>query len=90
MRGALVYPSAVEDLVVKALPAGAEWRIVLTREVGGNDIMTIQVELDDRDQLRELGSEIRHRTQVRPVMEAVGAGSLERFGAKAKRVIDQR
>ncbi|MCP3911687.1 MAG: phenylacetate--CoA ligase [Actinomycetia bacterium] len=90
VRGALVYPSAVEDLVVKALPTGAEWRIVLTREVGGNDIMTIQVELDDRDQLKELGSEIRHRTQVRPVMEAVGAGLLERFGAKAKRVIDQR
>ncbi|MCP5030047.1 MAG: phenylacetate--CoA ligase [Actinomycetia bacterium] len=90
VRGTLVYPSAIDDLVVRTLPPGAEWRIVLTREVGGNDVMTIHVELDDGDQVKELGADIRHRTQVRPVMKMVGAGSLQRFDAKAKRVIDQR
>ena len=90
VRGALVYPSVVEEIAVEHLEPGAEWRIHLTRDVGGLDVMRIEVEHRDADFIEELGRIIHHRIKVRPRMEMVEPGSLERFAGKAKRVKDDR
>ncbi len=90
VRGALVYPRVIEEVCVAALPPGSEWRIVLSREAGEHDIMTIQVEADDSGTVATLGERVHEAVRVRPVMQAVPPGSLDRFTGKAKRVLDQR
>jgi len=95
VRGALVYPSVIEELIVSRLDVGAEWRIELSRRSGSLDVLAITVELDDAApdaaiRLDELVAAVHHRTLVRPVVQAVPIGTLERFSGKARRVSDQR
>jgi phenylacetate-CoA ligase len=93
VRGTLVYPSVVDDVLLGALPAGAEWRIELTRATAGLDVLAIRVELDDAtaaDTLEPLTRAVHQRIQVRPVLSAVPPGSLDRFPGKARRVVDLR
>jgi phenylacetate-coenzyme A ligase PaaK-like adenylate-forming protein len=74
---------------VAAIPPGAEWRIVVTREIAGLDVLTVVVEAGGTD-VAALADDLHHRLHVRPVVEPVPAGSLERFEGKARRVIDRR
>ncbi len=90
VRGALVYPSVIEELVLAELPAAAEWRLELTRDAAALDVLTIAVETDDERLCRRLAAAVHHRTLVRAVVRAVPVGTFERFGGKAKRVHDRR
>ena len=90
VRGALLYPRVIDELCVARLAPGAEWRIVLTRDTGASDVMTVQVEAADGATGAELAERIHDTTRVRPVVEVVPPGSLERFSGKAKRVVDLR
>jgi phenylacetate-CoA ligase len=89
VRGALVYPAVIDAAVAAAIPPGAEWRIVLTRETAGLEVLTVVVEADG-DAVDNLADDLHHRLHVRPVVERVAPGSLERFEGKARRVVDQR
>ena len=95
VRGALVYPSIVEELIVAALPPGAEWRIELSREPGALDVLAVTVELDGgsvavADRCQDLADAIGLRALVRPVVRSVPFGTFERFTGKARRVEDRR
>ncbi|MGD9754345.1 MAG: phenylacetate--CoA ligase family protein [Acidimicrobiia bacterium] len=90
VRGALVYPSVIEELIVSAVGAGAEWRIELTRDAAALDVLTIRVETDDEACCRRIAEDVHHRALVRAVVHAVPNGTFERFSGKAKRVQDHR
>jgi len=89
IRGALVYPSSLEALIVEHCADGAEWRIVVDREPGRLDTLTILVEHDDPD-ADGLTDVIHHRVAVRSVIQVVPPGSLPRFDGKAARLTDLR
>ena len=89
IRGALVYPSALEAVIIEHCADGAEWRIRLDREPGRLDTLTIVVEHDSQD-ADGLADKIHHRVAVRPVLHVVAPGSLARFDGKAQRLSDHR
>lgn len=89
VRGALVYPSAIEAVIVQHCRDGSEWRIVLDREPGHLDTLTIVVEHDEAD-AGGLADHVHHAVSVRPILEVVDPGSLTRFEGKAARIIDRR
>jgi phenylacetate-CoA ligase len=90
VRGALVYPGAIEEVLVAGLAPGAEWRIELHRDRAVADVLTITVEADDPAQAEQLAVVVHRRTLVRPEVRVVPPGTLERFGGKARRVSDLR
>ena len=90
VRGALVYPSVIEDVLTNVLEAGAEWRIHLARQAAAHEVLTVSYEHQDDTMSAELAKLLRERLGVRPVLVRVEPGSLERFGGKAKRVVDER
>jgi phenylacetate-CoA ligase len=90
VRGALVYPGVIEEVLVANLAPGAEWRIELSRDAAALDVLTVRVEHADDSLCPALTEVLQHRLLVRPVVEAVPPGSFERFGGKAKRVEDRR
>lgn len=89
IRGALVYPSAIEAVVVEHCADGAEWRIAVDREPGRLDTLTIVVEHDHPD-ADGLADHVHHAVSVRPIVTIVAPGSLPRFEAKASRISDHR
>lgn len=89
IRGALVYPSAIEAVIVEHCVDGAEWRIVVDREPGRLDTLTIVVE-HERSDADGLADHIHHAMSVRPVVDVVAPGSLPRFDGKARRLTDRR
>ena len=90
VRGALVYPSVIEDVLTDLLTAGAEWRIEVNREHAASETLTIRYEHDNDSLQREFSNILYARLGVKPILEAVPPGSFERFSAKAKRVVDKR
>jgi phenylacetate-coenzyme A ligase PaaK-like adenylate-forming protein len=90
IRGALVYPGAIEAIVVEHTSPGSEWRIELDRRPGELDELTVVVEEDDRTRRDELVERIHAGTGIRPVVDLVDRGTLPRFDGKARRVTDRR
>ena len=90
VRGTLVYPGAIEDVLASRLLPGAEWRVGIDREPGANDVMTIRYEHPDDSLHADLAAALHARIGVKPVLEAVPPGLFERFSAKAARVADRR
>lgn len=94
IRGANVYPSAIEAAVRGVEGLGNEFRIIVERE-GEMDEISVQVEVEntdvDRDWIaQEASRRIRENVHIRVPVELVEPGSFERSTLKAKRVIDRR
>lgn len=97
IRGANVYPSAVDESVRQVPEMGAEYRIVVEKR-GALDEMSLQVEgtpeVYERggiDALRAaLVDSVRRSTGLRCAVEVVPLASLERQVFKARRVVDRR
>ena len=87
IRGVNVFPSSIEA-IVREVDAAAEFRIIAT-QVDEMDQLAIEVEMDAAaiDQLSEL---LRDRLAMRVKVEPVERGTLPRFEAKAKRLVDRR
>ncbi len=91
VRGALVYPTVIEEVVLRHLTPGAEFRIEVDREPGRFDELTVVVEHDgDAGELADLRAELREATVVRVEVRPVPPHTFERFAGKAKRVVDRR
>ncbi len=91
VRGALVYPMVIEELVVARLAPGAEFRIVVDRAPGELDELTVVVEHEGNEaELDELRAALAEALVMRVEVEPVPLRSLERFAGKAKRVVDRR
>ena len=87
IRGVNVFPSSIESMVREIAPL-AEFRMIVSR-VDEMDQLAIELEAD-QVHATKLSSLIRDRLAMRATVEAVAAGSLPRFEAKAKRLVDRR
>ncbi len=103
VRGQNVFPSRIEDILRGMAEFGGEFRLVLDREPGQLDRLTVQTEVDagsyltiERDPgalepLRErIAAELRRAIGVGVAVELKPAGEFERTQFKARRVIDRR
>ena len=90
VRGALVYPSVIEDVLTGQLMQGAEWRIEIDRMRAANDTITVRYEHPDGSLQSDLSDTLYRRLGVKPSLEVVPPNSFERFSGKAARVEDRR
>ncbi len=99
IRGVNVFPSQIEEVLLKVPEIGAHYEIIVDRK-NHLDTMEIKVELADDsllDSYAKLG-ELEHRIKmnlrvvlgVDAVIKLVAPRSLQRFEGKAKRVTDLR
>jgi len=96
IRGVLVDPMAIGNMVRQPEWFGEEYRIRL-EEKGAMDEITVQIELKDKIEPKELENqrlklmdELRRKFLVRIGLELLPFGKLDRFEEKAKRIIDLR
>ena len=98
VRGVNVFPTQIEELILKHAALTAHYQCVLTRE-GPLDCLTVRVETrpglaPEADEARGAARELQHdvKTFVGTSIEVVllHEGGVERSQGKARRVIDQR
>ena len=98
VRGVNVFPSAVEEALLRFEELTPNYRILVDRPRGGLDVMVVEVEhdpdaaIDDVDRFAQIVTGRLAETLLVSVETRVLApGTLERIEAgKAKRVIDRR
>jgi phenylacetate-CoA ligase len=99
IRGVNVFPTQIEEVLLKVPEIGAHYEIIVDR-INHLDTMEIRVELADEsllDSYAKLG-ELEHRIKsnlrvvlgLDAVIKLVAPRSLQRFEGKAKRVTDLR
>ena len=99
INGVNVYPSQIEEVVMRIPEVGTNYQILLEKE-GTLDRLTVKVEiyskmfkgdLNQLDKLKEkIKDELRASIIIRPMIELHEPGSLPVFEGKAKRVVDLR
>jgi phenylacetate-CoA ligase len=102
VRGANVYPSAIEDVLRELDGVGREFQLVITRE-RAMDELVVRVEYSPEcgrraalapgvlDALRErITTRLRAVLGIRPLVRLEPPGTLPRTEFKARRVIDNR
>ena len=97
VRGVNVFPSQIEELLLRVPTFSGHYQLVLTRE-GRLDELEVQVEARSSAELdelrgrsaRELAHEIKERIGVNAKVSVLSPGRIERSPGKAKRVVDKR
>lgn len=99
IRGVNVFPSQIEEVLLKIEEVEPHYLLVLTRE-GRMDNLEVQVEVspgmfsDEVRKLEAVEEKIRARLSsalgIRVAVKLVEPKTIERFAGKAKRVIDRR
>ncbi|TMI80298.1 MAG: phenylacetate--CoA ligase [Bacillati bacterium ANGP1] len=102
IRGANIYPSAVEDVLRTIAGFGGEFQMVISRE-RAMDELVVRVEYghdvarraetapETLDALRErIATHLRSVIGIRPVVRLEAPGTLPRTEFKARRVVDNR
>jgi phenylacetate-CoA ligase len=97
VRGENIYPSAIED-TLRAIPGfGGEFRVIVSRREAMDELLVraehAESHADERARTAlaaTMRDRLRARLGVRPVVELVPPGTLERTEFKARRVIDDR
>ncbi|MCS6854596.1 MAG: phenylacetate--CoA ligase [Elioraea sp.] len=94
LRGVNVFPSQVEEQILRVEGLSPHYRIVLARE-GRLDSMTVEVEaLPEATERAAMASELAHHIKsvigVSAAVSVLDPGAIERSTGKAKRVIDRR
>lgn len=87
IRGVNVFPSSIEAIIRETL-AYAEFRMIATR-VDEMDQLRIEVE-GEEEAVNKLAQRFRDRLSLRIDVKGVPNGTLPRFEAKARRLVDQR
>ena len=90
VRGTLVYPSVIEDVLTGQLMQGAEWRIVVDRKRAANDTIVVRYEHPDDSLQSTIFSTLYGRLGVKSSLEVVPPNTFKRFSGKAARVLDRR
>jgi phenylacetate-CoA ligase len=99
VRGTMVVPSRVENIVCNIKGIGQAWQFVVDREEGKMDTFTIQMEVQPaiwENQVRKaefadlVSQRVTDEIGLRVQVELVKAESLPRYDGKAVRVIDKR
>jgi phenylacetate-CoA ligase len=96
IRGVNVFPTQLEEIVLRTDGLAPHFQLVLTRE-GRLDALTVRVEARTdcppprRDAAaRDLAREVKNRVGVSVEVEVVDPETLERSAGKLQRVIDRR
>jgi phenylacetate-CoA ligase len=96
LRGVNVFPSQIEEQILKVEGLSPHYLCVLTRP-GRLDVLTVQVEAHERtptDRRSALGAEVEQHVRgsigVGVTVEVLEPGALERSLGKAKRISDRR
>ncbi len=103
VRGQNVFPSRIEDVLRGMNEFGGEFRLVLERETGQMDRLTVQAEVlaqeytsqefnsAEMEQIRErFAAELRRAIGVSVGVQLKPEGEFERTQFKARRIIDLR
>ncbi len=94
LRGVNVFPSQIEEQILRVEGLSPHYRIVLTRE-GRLDAMTVEVEaLPGATEHTAMAGELAHHIKsvigVSASVSVLDPGAIERSTGKAKRVVDRR
>jgi phenylacetate-CoA ligase len=95
VKGTILYPSSVENLLATVDGVSSEYQIMIDH-VNGRDIMTLffetpVTEIEDRDKLeKKIMVDFKAKIGLVPVAKAVGMGELPRSEKKSTRVFDNR
>ncbi len=96
VSGTNIFPSQIEEVVMKHQKGGVEYRIILEKN-GYLDVMTVEVETlrplpdEEKRMLAEYyANEIKSITGYKPRVRILDPGTIVREGIKAKRIIDLR
>ena len=92
IRGVNVFPSQIEELILKQPGLAPHYVCELTKE-GPLDVLTIRVEGEAGNTAaaaKNLSEAIKAYVGVSATIKVEAAGSIERSMGKAKRVIDKR
>jgi phenylacetate-CoA ligase len=93
IRGVNVFPSQVEELILKQPELSPHYVMELTKE-GPMDHLTVLVEIQagckDEGSAQKLSHSIKSYVGVTAEVRIVSGGTIERSIGKAKRVIDKR
>jgi len=96
IRGVLIDPILIENIVRQFEWFGGEYRIIFEKK-GDLDEIKVQIELKDKieptgaqDAKIKFAEELRRKMMIRIDVEFVPFGKLERFEEKAKRIVDLR
>ena len=96
LRGVNVFPSQVEEQILRVPNLAPHYQLILTRE-GPLDAMTVAVEAEpgvDDDERAEAARMLAHHVKemigVTAAIEVRDPGAIERSLGKAKRVLDRR
>lgn len=90
VRGALVYPSVIEDVLAGHLIQGAEWRVEVDRQLATSDTIAVRYEHPDDSLQSDLYHNLYSRLGVKPYLEVVPPNTFKRFSGKAARIVDKR
>jgi phenylacetate-CoA ligase len=99
VRGTLVFPSQIEQILSQIRGVGDGWQVVLDQDRTAMDELHLMVEgtpevwnrPEERARLRaEIASHVQSRQGLMPRVEICEPFSLPRFEGKAKRVVDRR
>jgi phenylacetate-CoA ligase len=96
VRGVNVFPTQIEEMLLKIEPLSAHYQVVLTRE-GRMDEMTLHLEAREglsaaerEEQAQLLAAYVRDMIGISVDPRVADPGTLERSAGKAKRVSDLR
>ncbi|MCL2762751.1 MAG: phenylacetate--CoA ligase [Treponema sp.] len=93
VRGAIIYPSRVDELLATIDGVSSEYQIMIDH-MNGKDILTLFFETADKDSAAALEKTVEHEFKEKiglaPKAKAVGMGELPRSEKKSTRVFDNR
>jgi len=95
VKGVIIYPSSVEELLAKVERASSEYQIMIDH-LSGRDILTlffetaVQTEEEKRSVAREVRDLFKQKIGIMPHVKAVDIGELPRSEKKTTRVFDNR
>jgi len=87
IRGVNVFPSSIEA-IVRSVDPTVEFRMIASRR-GEMDSLVVESELSE-DGCSRLAEVFQKRLAMRVDVRRVPLGSLPRFEAKARRLVDRR
>jgi phenylacetate-CoA ligase len=87
VRGVNIFPSAVDE-IVRGFPEVAEYRLAAERR-GELDFLVMEIE-DSLDRPARVAEQLELRLGLKVEVRTVAGGSLPRFEAKGRRVVDRR
>ena len=87
IRGVNVFPSSIES-IIRRLDPTVEFRMIVTK-CGEMDTLAVEAELSE-SRCGELAELFQNRLAMRVDVTPVVVGSLPRFEAKSKRLVDRR